>query len=42
MPGFEAHDETVKQLEVLNKLTPLIHNIFKELSGLPGKSPRAL
>ncbi len=42
MPGFESHDVTTNQIDSLNKLTPLVQSIFKEISCLPGKSPRAL
>jgi len=42
MPGFESHDVTSKQIEALNLLTSLVQSIFKEISALPGKSPRAL
>ena len=41
VPGMESHDETDKAIEGLNKLTPIVIDIFKEVNQ-PHKSPRAL
>lgn len=38
---MSALDDTDKHMESLNKLTPLVHDIFVEL-GQTGKSPRIL
>ena len=45
--GMSSIDETDKYFETLNKLTPLIQNVFKELQGVQSyaggyRSPRSL
>ena len=46
LESLKEHDETEHFIQSLNKLTPIIGDIFKELTGFgPGhlsKSPRAL
>lgn len=47
LTGLSGSDETDKFLETLNKLTPSVHDVFKELQGVSSyaggyRSPRAL
>ena len=47
LAGLSESDETEKYLETLNKHTPQIFNVFKELQGVSSyaggyRSPRAL
>jgi hypothetical protein len=44
LEGLSQIDETEKYLEGLNKLTPLVEDVFKELASLTNgsRSPRAL
>ena len=47
LAGLSESDETEKYLETLNKHTPQIINVFKELQGVSSyaggyRSPRAL
>ena len=44
LEALKDHDETEHYVQSLNKLTPIIADIFQELTGVNGssKSPRAL
>lgn len=44
MESLKEHDETEHYIQSFDKLTPIIGDIFKELTGVnsSSKSPRAL
>jgi hypothetical protein len=41
LQGLSSHDDTDKYIESMNKLTPMVIDIFKEVNQTD-KSPRAL